>query len=330
LCYRQINFLLEFFIANFEKKKDMIENIEEIRKKSQEYDALERSYQEGMARYKNDEFESDEEMVAFFTELAQKGHAGAQYWLGEVYWDFSDDDEGRSEEECNRCKEVSQEWIYKAIEQGNADAMWLLGYWYEMGEIVEQDYEKTLYWYRKSVEHGCVEGLYNLGCLYEGKAYIEGEQIKPDYKKAAECYIRMFEQENALESGVIGPASYNLGMLYVKGRGVEADGNKAFYYFQKSAENDDFNGCCALGLCYEKGKFIEKDKKKAVEYYQKALARFNGTGIPPCEATIGLDRIKFGPFAKLVGFLRFYTATGITEERQAFALMKGKDLFSED
>ena len=58
-------------------------------------------------------------------------------------------------------------------------------------------------------------------------------------------------------------------------KGVEIDLEKAFYWYQKSAEAGNSNAQYNLGLCYENGKGVEIDLEKAFYWYQKSAEAGN-------------------------------------------------------
>ena len=64
-------------------------------------------------------------------------------------------------------------------EQGNADAQFILGAAYSIGEGVEKSYSQAVYWYRKAAEQGEAIAQYNLG-----KAYYNGEGVEQSKSKA--------------------------------------------------------------------------------------------------------------------------------------------------
>ncbi|CAB4417621.1 unnamed protein product [Rhizophagus irregularis] len=55
-----------------------------------------------------------------------------------------------------------------------------------------------------------------------------------------------------------------------KGEGTEKNLEKAFYWYQKAAENGDKEAQFNLGVCYEEGIGIEKDEVEASYWYQEA------------------------------------------------------------
>ncbi|KAF0544221.1 calmodulin-dependent protein kinase [Gigaspora margarita] len=61
-----------------------------------------------------------------------------------------------------------------------------------------------------------------------------------------------------------------LGFCYQNGIGVEKDGQKAFEYYQKSANMGNSEGTRMVGFCYQNGIGVEKDEQKAFEYYQES------------------------------------------------------------
>lgn len=63
------------------------------------------------------------------------------------------------------------------------------------------------------------------------------------------------------------PNNYN-------GTGTNSDYEKAFYWFEKAAENGSVEAMYNLGQCYELGNGIPRNKKKAIHWY--TLAADNG------------------------------------------------------
>ena len=151
------------------------------------------------------------------------------------------------------------EWYTKSAEQGDSDAQWYLGYMYYVGKGVEQDYVKAFEWYTKAAEQGDSGAQWSLGDMYE-----DGKGVKQDYAKAFEWYTKAAEQG---DSG----AQWCLGDMYEDGKGVEQDYAKAAEWYTKSAEQGDSTGQCRLGYMYYDGKGVEQDYAKAVEWYTKAV-----------------------------------------------------------
>ncbi len=57
-------------------------------------------------------------------------------------------------------------WYRRAAEQGYANAQSNLGYMYDAGKGVTQDYKEAVRWFRKAVEQGYANAQSNLGYMY--------------------------------------------------------------------------------------------------------------------------------------------------------------------
>ena len=110
-------------------------------------------------------------------------------------------------------------------EQGNADAQFNLGFMYENGLGVPQDYAEAVKWYRNAAE-GQASAQYNLGNMYR-----EGRGVPQDDAEAAKWYRKAAEQNRA--SG-----QENLGVSYAEGRGVPQDYVQALMWLNLAAEQD--------------------------------------------------------------------------------------------
>ena len=72
------------------------------------------------------------------------------------------------------------EWYKKSAALGNSEAMRIIGYLYEHGEGVPQDYKKAVEWYEKAVALKNTYALNNLAGMYrEGKG-VEKNPAKAD------------------------------------------------------------------------------------------------------------------------------------------------------
>jgi len=149
-------------------------------------------------------------------------------------------------------------WYRKLAEQGDADAQCNIGFMYDEGQGVDQDKKQAVYWYRKSAEQGLAEAQCNLGYMYE-----YGQGVDQDKKQAVYWYRKSAEQGYA-------PAQNNLGEMYAKGQGVDQDKKQAVYWYRKSAEQGLAEAQCNLGVMYDEGQGVDQDKKQAVYWYRKS------------------------------------------------------------
>lgn len=122
--------------------------------------------------------------------------------------------------------------------KGDARAQFELGYMYERGKGVPQDYKESLSWFRKSAEQGNASAQF-----YLGQRYDIGNGVPQDYTEAASWYRKSAEQGGTL-------AQIHLGFLYELGQGVPADMIQA---------------CKWYGLAALAGNAIAIQKKKAAE-----------------------------------------------------------------
>lgn len=86
---------------------------------------------------------------------------------------------------------------------------------------------------------------------------------KKDYKTAIS-----FWKPLAVNGDV--KAQYNLGMMYLFGKGVAQDNKQAFHWYQKAAEQEDASAQFFIGRFYEYGKGITKNDKQAVYWFEKS------------------------------------------------------------
>ena len=77
----------------------------------------------------------------------------------------------------------------QAAKQGNADAQYQLGFMYETGQGVEQDYRRAAQWYEKAAAQGHAQAQYQLGCLYR-----EGLGVEENYEEAEKWWQRAAAQ----------------------------------------------------------------------------------------------------------------------------------------
>ena len=108
-------------------------------------------------------------------------------------------------------------------EQGHARAQFVLGYLYQVGQGVAQDFAVAAKWYHKTAEQGNAEAQYNLGVLYH-----YGWGVPQDHAEAAKWYRKAAEQGNA-------HAQNSLGVLRWKGHGIAEDYVKAYMWFSLAA-----------------------------------------------------------------------------------------------
>ncbi|KAF8920073.1 hypothetical protein BGZ58_004459, partial [Dissophora ornata] len=152
---------------------------------------------------------------------------------------------------------ITEEYL-NATNQGDADAQFKLGFMYDKGNGVPQDYPKAIEWYLKSANQGHANAQFNLGFMYSN-----GNGVPQDYPKAIEWYLKSANQGHA-------KAQLNLGFLYENGKGVPQDYSKAIEWYLKSANQGHANAQFNLGFMYSNGNGVLQDYPKAIEWYLKS------------------------------------------------------------
>lgn len=98
--------------------------------------------------------------------------------------------------------------------------------------------------------------------------YDLGMHVKPDGKASIGLLTKAANQGYA-------PAEYELGRIYLYGRGVNIDYAQALLWESKAAEQGDARAQRDLAFMYERGFGVAADPAKAAEWNQKAAAQGN-------------------------------------------------------
>ncbi len=166
----------------------------------------------------------------------------------------------------------------KKIEAGDAYASWLIGGYYESGQILTpsgstafpKDKAKALWWKIKSAEDGSALSQFNLGNMYVWGDGLTDNLVERDYGKAFKWLSR------AAESGEFFSFAA-LGELYFYGQGIPQDYKKAFEWFSRSMDHpkaqlygiNQFGGNNAalrLGEMYATGNGVDQDFIQAYKW----------------------------------------------------------------
>lgn len=89
-----------------------------------------------------------------------------------------------------------------------------------------------------------------------------------NYEKALRLWLPLAEKDNH-------EAQYNLGILYMKGLGVEKDLQAAFKWYKLSARNGNTDAMYNLGIMYNQGKVVFRSPKDATKWWKKAAEMGN-------------------------------------------------------
>ena len=194
--------------GEFKKAADIYEEIIES------YPAA--AYELGVL-YKNGVLSSppcpDYQKAAMCFQIAvDKGHVRAAYELAELYFNPT------GKFKCDFLK--AQKYYEIAAEGGFDKANYVLGYMCEYGHV-KKNIRKAINHYEKAYEQGHVLSAAHLGLLYQQPEYH-------NYERAFECC------KYAADAGDT-PSEFALGILYLCGRGCEADPDKAYMCFKHAS-----------------------------------------------------------------------------------------------
>ena len=166
--------------------------------------------------------------MKWYQMAADKGSATAQYSLAALYYN----------KKIIRDYDKAFSLYLKSAEQGNSDALNMVGMCYFGGTGVTSDKTEAIKWWVKASEVGNYNAQASLGFCYEN-----GQGVPQDYKEAIKCYTKAAENGNAIAQGA-------LGVMYFKGNGVPKDYKEAEKWLTKGAEQG--NETCRKNLEYLK------------------------------------------------------------------------------
>jgi TPR repeat protein len=151
-------------------------------------------------------------------------------------------------------------WYLKAAKQGNANASFRIASLYFKGIGVPQDYQEAMKWSKKAADQGNDNAECAIGYQYEN-----GLGVPLDYAEAMKWYLKA-------EKGVTrnDNAAFCIALLYFKGRGVPQDYHEAMKWSKKAADQGNDNAECAIGYLYENGLGVPQDNAEAMKWYLKA------------------------------------------------------------
>jgi TPR repeat protein len=108
-----------------------------------------------------------------------------------------------------------------------------------------------------------------------------------DYREAMQCAANgdngcaLVGLNRSAEAGFL-PAYYALGWVYRQGRGVPADPEKAFKWFERAAEAGLPEAQHMLGVLYTQGEGTPVNKQLGLQWIQRAAAQ----AYPPARAVL--------------------------------------------
>jgi len=121
--------------------------------------------------------------------------------------------------------------LQRAAGRGLKGGILLLGYCYQEGWYIKQNYKKAVYWYSKAINK-----REPIAFLFLGQLYQDGHGVKKDGRKAA----RLFRK--ALKMGV-SAATYHIANLYDYGStNFRRNRRLAIYWYRKTLWHKGYKG----------------------------------------------------------------------------------------
>ena len=207
------------------------------------------------------------EAMTWFRKAADAGDAGAQYFMGVMY--FCGLDVAKDHKEAVK-------WYKQSALGGDMHGQYSFGEMRENGWGIEKNMAEAKTWYQKSADQGydrAIEKLKELSgtttSSTSGKTYKEYEKMADEYYYKKN-YPEALKYYKLSAPGNDGGVLNRLGYMYSAGVGVDANASEAVKWFRKSAEQGYMIGQYNMGLMYELGRGIGKDVNEAIRWYRKA------------------------------------------------------------
>lgn len=152
----------------------------------------------------------------------------------------------------------SKELFEKAANRGSSFAIYRLGVMYSDGKGVNKDLEKASCYFELAAKMGL-----DVAQNAIGNCYFEGKGVPINLKLAFDWY------ELGAKQGYL-DCMDNVAYCSYYGYGCVVDYKKAKEIFELNSKKNDAYATYQLGVMYEEGNGVDKNTDKAVEFYNKS------------------------------------------------------------
>ncbi|MDQ8201852.1 hypothetical protein QEH54_02455 [Pelagicoccus sp. SDUM812003] len=229
--------------------------------------------------------ENPKKLYKQYLKAAQAGYHRAEYECGQHHYEGRD-----GEQDIER----ALPWLQKAARKDNANAIFRLGWIYDLGEGVEKSPERAVEYYERSVALGSTAAANNLANFL-----VEGDGVEKDVGRAFELYHLSADDGDPV-------ANYNIGIRLMAGTSVETNveegmrrltlsGEKGYkraltwliehydlkkltgdpvelaYWMEKSAEFGDRSSMKEIAIFYRYGVGVPQSNLKAYHWIMTYL-----------------------------------------------------------
>lgn len=161
------------------------------------------------------------------------------------------------------------ELMKAAADQGHADAMGGVGYFYSNGIAVKKDEKEAVAWFRKGAEKGSPKAMLNLGKMLLAGKGVDGGITEERTKEGLE-WLR-----KAADTGLPEALGAYGSLFFLGEHGVPKDDAKALIYLKPAAEKGLPEAQNMLGIMAENGQGLPQDDAAAKEWFRKAAMAGN-------------------------------------------------------
>lgn len=162
---------------------------------------------------------------------------------------------------------------FEALEKNSHDdkLQYRLGWMLKNGIGTHKDISRAKEYFEKSAKMGNLFAGYSLAKLILAEENSNQEELKG----AIQYLQKAADNENEICKPIWALAQYALGKIYLEGKHIPKDINKAILYLTQSAEQEKEWAAYQLGKLYLLGKDVPKDTEKAVDYLTKLAEKGN-------------------------------------------------------
>lgn len=148
---------------------------------------------------------------------------------------------------------------------GNAEAMNMVGVFYQCGIGVQTNAQESVKWFEQALDRGCARARENLAmCYLYGKGVIRDEPRG----------VRLLDQ--AANDGVTS-SRYRIALCRIYGFfGCKKNVQQGVPIIREFATNGDSDAMQQMGILYENGLGVERNYDVARDWFEKAAAKGNG------------------------------------------------------
>jgi len=162
---------------------------------------------------------------------------------------------------------IDVEQLKRDAENGDAEAQFMLGSFYNEGTLLAKDREKGIFWFEKAAAAGNVNAMINCNIRWS-------YQVKDEHKNHIG---RLWGMAAAATSDSI--AQYNYAVTFQNGEYGQADIRRAIRFYRLSARQGNADAKCNLARAIIEGDGVKQDIVKGVELLNEALDQDNAMAL---------------------------------------------------